>query len=243
MAGARRLLLRSLRTEAPPALPAPGAPLLFPADPGKREYTGVTIRCRSPRISNSLGYFPTEPRERFGALRAWAPGGAIEAAEVGSSEGLRLFPHQRLFFVFFFVKADPTGHRLFRLSSLQRYVGSNRLIFVIFCLLFFSTKLRPLLLAPNCIAGASHLGGKTKRPRMLLPMASVRPPREKELLPRRGGLSTAGRKEQVFFGVFSLRVMRWGFTFGLNFCFPPSSRPPFHHLVACYLLLSEGSGH
>lgn len=165
MAGARRLLLRSLRTEAPPALPAPGAPLLFPADPGKRGYTGVTIRCRSPRISNSLGYFPTEPRERFGALRAWAPGGAIEAAEVGSSEGLRLFPHQRLFFVFFFVKADPTGHRLFRLSSLQRYVGSNRLIFVIFCLLFFSTKLRPLLLAPNCIAGASHLGGKTKRPR------------------------------------------------------------------------------
>lgn len=86
-------------------------------------------------------------------------GGLVRGTETISSP-------KTLFFGVFFVKADPTGHRLFLLSSLQRYVGSNRLIFVIFvCFFFFSTKLRLLLLASNCIAGASHLGGKTKRPR------------------------------------------------------------------------------
>ena len=121
-----------------------------------------------------------------------------------------------LFLGVFFVKADPTAHDLSRLCSLQRHVGSNRLIY------FFFAPQRNFIprCSPQTVSPVLHTAaGKRNGPEtLLLPTASPRPPREKGLLPRGGDLSAPGKKAQVFFGVFPLRVMRWGFTFGLNFC-------------------------
>lgn len=84
---------------------------------------------------------------------------------------------------------------------------------------FFPNETSSLAARPKPHRRRFKLGGQNETtPKLFLPTALPRPSLEKGLLlPRGGHLSAPGRKERVFFGAFSLRVMGWRFTFGLNF--------------------------
>lgn len=186
--------------------------------------SGSVLRLRSPDLF----------------LIAWTPGdgGAVEAAETGASEGLRPFLTKDCF-LGGFVEADLASHHLSRLRSLQRHVGTNSLM-------PFSPP--PPLPPPNETSSLAarptlyrrhftHRRENETTPKPSSADGAPKRPREKGFVLRGGRLSAPGWKAPAFFGVFSLRVIRGGFTFGLNFC----SHLPQRRLFTTCLLVSISS--